>query len=423
MGSARAQKLVSLLLGCVLAALLLLFGLDGQVEPRCSFGPDRVVAASRGKRIDAVALCFDHEGPVAFWSDIDGLFARRLDAGGRPTASAIRLAARCQGGIDARPGETGFVVACLRRPFWQQPALEASADGGIETGYADADARSARSRARISDPTELNERSGGVEVSTVTPRLAIASQVRFAGAGTMSRGISLGAGGGRLRVARHDGSPGRQQVWLAVIDPVERSSPRVISDPLRLARAPALAPGDKDWVVWAETWMQGERSRGQVTLYDGKGAPRRLLDVSYANADPRIIAVEGRRLLTYRQRRNSVDRPGLYFAWMDEDGRVLGEPVRVARADADAPPAVDPCLGGLVVAAPRTYGASQFIGVNLIELSLDKRGGEQHFYDISRKMSLAAAACPGAGSLLLAAEQGVSSQKQTRVLSIAFSCE
>ncbi len=444
--SPGARKLASLLLGCVLAALLLLVGLEGPAEPRCSFGPDRVVAASRGKRIDAIALCSDGQGPVAFWSDIEGLFARRLDAEGRPTASAVRLGPRCQGGIDARAGQSGFVVACLRRPSWQEPVDDAP-DGGDGFGMGGAavgDGESASAVVAGLAPARGNGggiggggkplpygpavgtegSAAGVTVYTVTDRLVPSELARFQGAGTMSRGVSLGEVGGRLRVAWHDGSPDRQQVWLVEMgDGSKDAPPRVISDPLRLAGAPQLAPGDQGWVVWAETWMQAERTRGQVTLYDGRGAPRSLLDVSYPNADPRIIEVEGRRLLTYRQRRKSVGRAGLYLAWMDEDGRVLGEPVRVARADADAPPAVDPCLGGLVVAAPRTYGASQFVGVNLLERSFDKRGGEQHFYDVSREMSLAAAACPGAGSLLLVAEQGASSQKDTRVRSINFGCE
>jgi hypothetical protein len=253
--------------------------------------------------------------------------------------------------------------------------------------------------------------------------LAIDGSVGFPGAGSMSRGVSLASRAGRTRVAWHDGSPDRQQVWLAEISAGQAAPPRVVSDPLHLAGAPCLAPGGGERVVWAETWMQGEQLRGELTLYDGKGAPQGLLPVSYARADPSIVAVGGRRLLAYRQRGKSGGRAGLYLAWLGADGRVLGEPARVARADADARPAVCGCLGGLVVAAPRTYGASQFIGVNLIDLSFNKRGGEQHFYDVSREMSLAAAACAGRSALLLLAEQGASTQQDTRVRSVAFRCD
>jgi hypothetical protein len=420
-GSHRARKLASLALGCALGGAVLLAGYGRRRQPRCRFGRDQVVAVSRGKRIDAVALVADERGPVAFWSDIDGLFARRVEPAGRPEGPVIRLAPRCSGGIDALDGDDGIILACLRRPAWKREARVAD-DAGV------AEETNGANDAGDTDGENDADRPAGVFVYRLTRDLVLDRAVRFTGAGSMSRGVSLASRGGRVRVAWHDGSPDRQRVWLAEISEAEISEketppPRVISDPLHLAGAPSIAPGDREWVVWVETWIEDDRTRGRVTLHDGKGAPRGLAPVSYPRADPRVVEVGGRPLLAYRKRRGSVGRAGLYFAWMGGDGRPVGKPARVARADAAAWPAVSPCQGGIVVAAPRTYGASRFIGVNLIDLSFGKKGGEQHFYDVSREMSLAASICVDESSLLLIAEQGASSQKDTKLRSITFSCD
>jgi hypothetical protein len=78
--------------------------------------------------------------------------------------------------------------------------------------------------------------------------------------------------------------------------------------------------------------------------------------------------------------------------------------MRVGRADGVGRPAIAPCMEGVVVATPRTYGGDYFVGVNWLDRELTRTRGEQQFYEDSHAFTQVAAACLGDHALLLIAE-------------------
>jgi hypothetical protein len=379
-----------LALGCALAAVVLMSGLSLEEPLRCRFGREFPVVRSRGKLIDALALTARPDRAIAFWSDVDGLYARSLKRNGEPSGAPVRLGERCRGGIDALSVEKETVLACLRRPAWGEPSqLEA------------------------------------VMLYVLADTLEVKRLFHFGNSGSVSDGIGIAEQRGRIRVVWHDGSPAAHQVWLSEIDTRTRDTPvpRAISNPARLAVAPSVDTGKQGWIVWTESWMEEDRTRSRIVLYDGRGAPRAVIPVGQADAAPRILKIGGRTVLAYRDQPDADRKAGLYLLRMGADGRPAGDSVRVARADARGRPSLSPCFGGAVLATPRTYGSSMFVGVNWIDADLSKPHGEQHFCEVSRELSLSASVCVGSHSILLMAEKGASTQEHTKIHGVTFDCE
>src|SRR5262245_52831068 len=87
----------------------------------CALGVEHEVMHTSSKELDAIDVVAQARQTVAFWSEPAGLFARRLDLGGKPIATSVRLAARCDGGLDAVADGDALELACLVHPLRDKP--------------------------------------------------------------------------------------------------------------------------------------------------------------------------------------------------------------------------------------------------------------------------------------------------------------
>ncbi|MBN1656351.1 MAG: hypothetical protein JXA30_21455 [Deltaproteobacteria bacterium] len=394
-----SSRKVLLLFGLALAALVLIFGKQREGRAlRCRFGPEYRVFNSRNKLIDAIALvAFRKEQAVAFWSDADGLYGRRLDENGEALGRAIPIDSRCRGGIDAVADARAIYLACLRR----------------SNQDANTDARE----------VDFESRAGSVTVYGFSSELDMKWARIVGSAGPMSKGVGISLDRQGLLLAWHDGSRSEQSVWFVRLDASRGVTPRVISRNKGLAGAPSIFQGGGEpKIVWAETWVHKDELEGEIMLSDGRSSPYALIDVHYHAATPRLLELNGELILAYRDQRTREETPGIYAARLGKDERIVGEPVRIARADTEERPSLSSCFNGVVTAAPRTYGHDRMVGVNWFDASLSKLGGEQQFCEDTREFSLAASACMGSRALLLIGERGSSTQEYTAIRSATFWC-
>jgi len=385
--------------GVVLAAIVLLVGRQRENRAlRCRFGQEHRIFNSKQKLIDSVAVAaVKKEKPLAFWSDADGLYGRMLDKNGKAFDRALRIDSRCRGGIDAVADEKTIYLACLRH--------SSSADQGQQTDVA------------------IDQSKDLIELYVLDKNLRVRSKRKIGEAGVLSKGVSLAVNQNGVRVVWHDNNGSGQSVWLAEIKDGQVTPPRVISRNKGLAGAPSILRDSKEnRIVWAETWVEGEELQGEILLSDGKGAPYSLVDVHYHAAVPQLVQLAGETILGFRDQRDLSEPPGIYVARLGDDNRVVGEIVRIARADTVEPPSLSTCFNGVVSAAPRTYGHDRMVGVNWFDASLSKLGGEQQFCEDTREFSLAASICIDSRALILIAERGSSTQEYTSIRSATFWC-
>ncbi len=335
----------------------------------CQLGAERTVARSVALEFDGIELLPWGDGALALWSDSGGLFARALDRHAQPTGEARRVGARCAGGLAVLARDDGLELAC------SSPA----ADGKHADG-------------------------GGLAVYQLDRELKAQRRRRVGAAGPLSAGVALGRDGRELAVAWHDGAPDAHRVWWASLA-AGAEPPRVLSTTGRMAAAPSLAVRDgQARVAWAERWLHQGELRSRVAYWDGSGTGRNMLPVAHLQAMPQLIELGGQPLLAYRDRRGKGDRTGLYLTRVAGRGELVGETARVGRADGVGRPALAPCMGGLVTATPRTYGADYFVGINWLDRGLTRVRGEQQFYEDTHAFSRAAVACVGDQALILIAE-------------------
>jgi hypothetical protein len=358
----------------------------------CRFGPEYVVAASPRKLIDAVATVAAPERAWALWSDGSGLFGRALTLDGKPVGGAKRLGERCSGGFDAvyRP-DHGIAVACSIRA---QP-------GGDELG-------------------------NDVHVRVLDERTLATRRLEHLGSvGLDGSGIDLSVHGDDVWVAWHEAAGDQGRVWLGQLDSGFRMrSLNSISDPGHIAGPPSvLTTRDGPWVTWTETWLDQGKLINGVMVYTVQGGARSVRLQAYREATPQLVDFYGKKVIAFRDRPARVRATGLYLATVSSRPALSSDPVRVARADGEASPALSACSGGLVVASPRTFGQERFIGVNWLNPFLNPLGAEQQFSENARDFVLAGSTCARNRTLLLIAERGSATQYSTNVRSVTYQCQ
>jgi hypothetical protein len=343
------------------------------------------VFRSEAGLFDDVALVKSAAGPLAFFSDATGLYARELDDSGLPRKRAERIAARCDGGLAAAVSGKELWIACARRAQ--------AADLGA--------------------------------VSVYTFEGALDERQRIGPVGGESHGVALAVYAGRVRVVWQDAALGGAQLRYADSGaPV----PHVISDPDWFASTPQLSATDAQLIaVWDESQEHGTEYESRVRMLDLSGRSRTavattVLEAHDASPSPAMLVdPRGGSWLAFRDRRKGRRKTGLYLAHLF--GSRASEVVRVGRADGVGRPTLTACLSGLVAATPRTFAGDYFVGVVQVDRDLKAFSLEQQFYEDSHEFSQVAASCLDSRLLLLIAERGRLGGGRAALRSVGFSCE
>ncbi|HET8939166.1 MAG TPA: hypothetical protein VFN67_37230, partial [Polyangiales bacterium] len=346
---------------------------------------DHAVFRSESGLFDDVALLKTATGPIAFFSDASGLYARAVDESGLPRNRAERIAERCDAGLAAAVSGKDVWIACSRRAH--------GGDVGSVTVYNFAG--------------ELTTRQ------------------RFAPVGGESQGVALAVSAGRVHLAWQDAALGGAQLRYA-----EASSPvtNVISDPSWFASTPQLSATDSQLLaVWDESQEHGSEYESRVRMLDLSGRTRTgtattVMEAHDASPSPAMLVDRrGGSWVAFRDRRKGRRKTGLYLAHLS--GSRASEVVRVGRADGVGRPTLTACLSGLVAATPRTFAGDYFVGVVQVDPDLETFSLEQQFYEDSHEFSQVAATCLDARLLLLIAERGRLGGGRAALRSVGFSCE
>jgi hypothetical protein len=358
-----------------------------RAAPSCRLGAEHEVARVVARDFDGVALVPVGEGAVAVWSIASGLFVRAVDEEGRPGGAPVRLGERCEGGLAALADEAEIDVACLVLPR----------------------------RGKHHEP-------GAVLVHRLDAGLRVVRTESVGGAGAQSEGVALARGARGLELAWHDGSPDAQRVmWSARGESF--AEPRALSEADRIAQAPSmLSVGGRAVVVWAESFAGDKEFESRVVAWNGSGAPRTLLERAHVAAMPQLFVVGDALGLGYRHRADGRGKTGLYLAKVAPDLSRLAPAVRAGRADGIGRPTLEPCMGGLLAATPRTYGGDYFVGVNWFDDSLRRARGEQQFYEDSHAFTRVAGACLKAQALLLIAEFPQLHRNTAALRAVSYRC-
>ena len=376
-------------LGCALAWGALVALACSEPAPTCRFGREYALYRSETQSFHDLRTVSLAGRALALFSDARGLHAQRLDPSGGPSGPATRLVDPCDGGLDAASGETELHLACVRRD---------AGDGASER----------------------------VSLYTLDQNLAVRAQSQFGRAGRMSRGVALVRAGRELALAWHDAAVSGGRIWY--FEPARMAEPRQLSDETWEASSPSLIrSGQRVVAAWAETRYEGERalSRILIDVPGGSGAtkPEAVLESRDPAPSPRLVAVAGGMMVSFRDKRESKRKTGLYLARLSDDGRLASGVVRAGRADGVASPVLEPCLGGVVSATPRTFAGDYFVGVLRADAELRRLSPEQQFYEDSREFDRVAVHCAEDSALLLIAERGRLLKGNAALRSTTFHCE
>jgi len=375
---------------------LLIAGCDlSSDRPECRFGAVHTLASSGHRVFDGLAVTPTDGGAVALWSDTSGLYGRRVDRKGRGVGAVARIGGRCPGGLAARASGKSIAIACLRP--------------GVSTAPGD---------------TGEGGAVGAVALRTIDARLSVTGAIHFGSAGPLSRGVSLVHVDGGLRAVWLDAAAEHNRVWFAQVDAEGNAGPpRIVSDRSREAGIPdVVAHAGKPVVVFREAFMQDGKPAAQLVLWSPGAGRTMLARLSHEHPSPRLAVLDDDLYVVYRDRRRREERIGLYVARIRSARIVAPGPLRVARADGDATPALSPCFGGLVTSTPRTFAGDYFVGVSWLGPGPTAPTLEQQFYEDAHEFTDTAAACVGEEALLLIGERGRLAQKETTLRSATFSC-
>jgi len=358
--------------------------------PVCRFGREYALFRSETQSFHDLHTVSLGGGALALFSDSRGVHAQRLDASGAPIAPATRLFDGCDGGLDADGDERELHLACVRR-----------------------------------DPRD--EASERVSLYTLDSDLRVRSVSAFGRAGRMSHGIALVRAGDQLAIAWHAAAMSGGRIWY--FEPGRMAEPRQLSDDGWEASAPSLVRlGGRTFAAWAETRYDGERAHSRIRLSapdatGGAARPQTVLESRDPAPSPRLVALADGMLLSFRDKRESRRKTGLYLARLSMQGRLVGSVVRAGRADGIATPVLEPCLGGVVSATPRTFAGDYFVGVLRADAELRRLSPEQQFYEDSREFDRVAVHCAADSALLLIAERGRLLKGNAALRSTTFRCE
>ncbi len=371
-------------------------GEAGSAAPRttgaCSFGVERAIATGTGATFDGIALARGPDGLRAIWSDAAGLFARALRDDGTPTAEAVRLGARCRGGLAAATDEGRLLVACLA------PAESATGSGGSVSLVA------------------LGR--GATEARTT----------EVGAAGRDSSAIAIAVANGRTWIAWHDGTPGAQRVRLTSVGrDGAPTTPVALGNASRAGGSVALAVTASGHVLvaWAETWVDGPRLRGFVRLADASH-PRVVRDLEpLSTSAPALAFTRDERgvVLAMRDERPRRARRAVFVLRIGESLSETTNAVHVGRANGAGGPAIASCGGRVVLAVPRTYGRREvLIGLHQLTPRFARDGGELQIYEYDSELSYAALACVQESVLVLYAERRSPAEPGPRLRTTMLTC-
>ncbi len=388
------------MLSFVLLASVCACGSDARY---CKLGETHIVATTREKLIDGVALAALEKGALLVWSDAAGTHAQRVDAGARAVGVTQRITERCDAGLAllAPKGAEAAVLACARR----------AAAGDVA------------SRGEV----ELLDVAGAAPSAP----LATTRRARFEAVGTLSEGVAIARGPRSLALAFHDASPDGHRVFLVPDIDARSASPELVSDPARMAFSPSLAFHQGElFLAFAERVTSGDDVRTVLRVQRGRAAPVELELRAHLAALPELASLGERLLLGYRSPGSSARKPGLYIAPLEPVAssslRALS-PLRVGRADGVGHPRLVPCLQGLVSATPRSYSGDYFIGINWLSPTLARPRREQQFYEDARAFTHAAIACLGPGdgdrALFALAELPQLDRAEAALHAATYACE
>jgi hypothetical protein len=359
--------------------------------PSCRFGREFALFRSEGQGFHELRTVNVVGGVVALYSDARGVHAQPLDPDGAPRAAARLLFEPCDGGFDAVGGRE-IELACLRRAG-----------------------------------PEPEDDTGEVALYTLDPNLSIVATERFGRAGRLSKGIALAPvrASEPQAVLWHDAAVSGSRIWY--FESGKNAAPRQLSDDAWEAAAPSLAwTGSRLYASWAETRYAGERAQSRLRIQavsERGAAPHTVIESKDAAPSPRLVAVAGGLMLSFRDKRENGRKTGLYMARVADDGRLLSRVVRAGRADGRATPVLEPCLGGVVSATPRTFAGDYFVGVLRADPELRRLSPEQQFYEDSREFDRVAVQCGQDRALLLIAERGRLLKGNAALRSTTFRCE
>lgn len=361
----------------------------GRAEPglACRFGREHPVARVRAAESDGLALLEVQDGLISLWSEPNGLMGRGLARDARGRGPVRRLGPRCRGGIAAAVAERELLVACLDTP---------AASGG---------------------PEQRPFGAPSLRLVRVGWDLRVRGVRLLAEVGARSRGVAMvldDPKGPTGFLAWHDASAADEAVFLLRLTgeadggAFAAAGPRRLSPPGRAAGHPALlfAAGALR-IAWAETFLEQGEPRAALQVAGLQGAPVTVASVHHDAVRPVWANLgEGRLALAFRDRRRRDARTGLYLLPLSATGdATAGPPLRIARADGAAQPALSVCTSGLVSATPRTYAGDHFVGLNVLTAGLSRRAPEQQFYQDAHEFSQAAVACAGGQAALLIGER------------------
>jgi hypothetical protein len=352
--------------------------------PVCRFGPEYRLFQSGAQVFHDLRTLSLGKGMLALFSDSSGAHALPLDQKGAPQGPPRRLFDACDGGLDADSSKREVHVACLRR----EPAAQ-------------------------------------VTLYALGPALSVRELTRFGHAGRISTGIALAGGSaGALALAWHDAAASGGRIWY--VEPGRMREPRQLSDDAWEASAPSLARhAGRLYACWAETRYSGERAESRILI--GIPAGREPAQVVLTSRDPapspRLAASADGLILSFRDKRESLRKTGLYLARVDAAGRLSGPVVRAGRADGQAAPVLEPCLGGVVSATPRTFAGDYFVGVMRADTELRRLSAEQQFYEDSREFDRVAVHCERDQAVLLIGERGRLLRGNAALRSTTFHCD
>jgi hypothetical protein len=341
---------------------------------------------SAGLGFDGIAVAVPRSGGVVYlWSETTGLWARRgLEA------PAVRLGARCRGGIDALPArEAGLFVAC--------------------------------SRATEDDADESSE----VVVYKLDDQLHASLFGSVGRAGRDGRGVALAVLPDALYVAFHDGSIGQHTVSLAKLGAAGLELHRLSRVGSAASEPSLLAHGGHLYVAYSELALNAEgQAEGAVVLSRDARPGVQIGHVRAVSPTPKLTSDARGLVLSYRDRDRlrSGDRSELYVLRLDAQGKPVSTPHAIGRANAEGEPSVYGCGALTAALLPREYGGERFVGINALDGELASIGAGHQFYATGKDYMLASGTCVDGAWLLMAADRAAPSKPGVDAVALRFSC-
>ncbi len=246
--------------------------------------------------------------------------------------------------------------------------------------------------------------------------------------GPFSKSVSVVGDCSGVLVGWHQGSVGDFSSRLALIDVASgkvRWETR-LSDEGVNGFCPGLAMSDGRIVAaWGEVRTRfasrDEKPRPDALMsavLDLEGGylagPRRVLETFHPVSTP-VLEWSGERVaMLFKDEPADVYKEGVYLAFLDPEGGLVGEPERIGRGDGPDPPLLLTLPGDrLVTAAVRSLSFELLVGVNYLDEKGEKISGELQIYAHKVRFRHLAAVESDEEISLLHVEQG---RAKTRLL-------